>query len=86
MSGAIATGITTRPILPGTVPEYEEREAARFGHYTWAEWQQLPMRERVDGVAHYRLQRFIELHQSEAVNDVIDRRMRAAQRRGRRMR
>lgn len=48
------------------VPEFEEREAARFGLCTWSEWSALPREERVHGVAHYRLRRLIDLHVAEA--------------------
>jgi len=35
--------------------EYEEREAARFALIPFPEYKQLPVQERVDIVAHYRL-------------------------------
>ena len=61
------TGIVYQPLVPGLVPEIEAREAAVFGLYTWRQWQQLDWQERVDGVAHFRVHRAIELHQNEAV-------------------
>lgn len=61
------TGITFRNgFPPGFVPELEEREAARYGGYTWFEWQKLPRRERVDGVAYFRIMKTIEQHQHDA--------------------
>lgn len=60
------TGITYRRLLPGLVPEIEEREAARFSGYTWAQWELLDHHERVSGVAYFRARRTIEMHQSDA--------------------
>lgn len=72
-------------MLPGMVPEIEEREAARFGGVPWADWERLPRVDRIDGVAHFRLSRLIDLHQSDAHNAELKRR--ANQRTGtRRMR
>jgi hypothetical protein len=66
--------------MPGTVPEYEERETARFLRYHWSDWQRLPMRERAMGVAQHRLSRLIALHESDALNEEMERRSRRAQR------
>jgi hypothetical protein len=74
LSKAVSTGITFNEHLPGAVPEYMEREAARFGLYRWQDWEALPLVERVRGIAHYRLNRLIEMHESEALADDIDRR------------
>lgn len=52
--------------MRGTVPEYEERQAAKWGGYTWADWCTLPRDERTHGVAHYRLEFVIEAHVHEA--------------------
>lgn len=51
------------------VPEYEEREAARFGLYRWVDWCALPRADRLAGIAHYRLHQLIELHEGEALAD-----------------
>lgn len=77
------TGITYRRILPGIVPEVEEREAAKFNGYTWKEWQELPSHERVDGVAYFRIRRQIEMHQQDAQDKESERRMRQARSKGR---
>ncbi len=57
------------------MPEPEEREAARFNGYTWREWERLTRRERVDGVAYYRLAKLIDMHKDDAVSKEMDRRM-----------
>lgn len=54
--------------LPGMVPAFEEREAARFGWYNWRQWRRLEAEERADVVAHYRLHRLIELHNHDVVS------------------
>jgi hypothetical protein len=38
----------------------EQREAARFGGYTWPEYKQLPQAERVHTLAHYRLEQMMK--------------------------
>ena len=75
----VATGIEYRTRLPGLVPEFEEREAARFGHYTWVAWQQLTYEDRAFGVAHYRTHILVELHQNDAQSKELERRQRNAQ-------
>lgn len=55
------TGITFRAQIAGVVTEIEEREAARFNGYNWREWQGVPRDDRIDGVAHYRLARQIDM-------------------------
>lgn len=55
------------------IPEYEEREAARFGNYRWMDWLALPLEERVAGVAHYRTNRLVQMHESEVTNEHIER-------------
>jgi hypothetical protein len=60
--------VTYTPVLDGLVAEIEERDAARFGHYTWMDWLELPYQERVDGVAYHRVSRLVEMHQQEAVS------------------
>ena len=65
-SPRLESGIQYESLLPGLVSEYEEREAARWGGYTWPAWQALEREERIDGIAHYRLDRLISLHQLDA--------------------
>jgi nicotinamide riboside transporter PnuC len=60
------------------MPEYEERQAARFGYYTWEEWQQLSHEEKARGIAHMRVEHQIELLGSDAVDDHIEKRRRRA--------
>lgn len=78
MTQAVRSGITFAERIPGAVPEYLEREAARFGLYTWQEWLALPLAERVYGVAHYRMHNLIELHEGEAMNAHIEERSQRA--------
>ncbi len=66
--------------LPGLVSEFEEREAARFGHYNWAAWQELSYEDRAFGIAHYRTYFLVELHQNDAQSRELDRRQSNAQR------
>lgn len=65
------TGVHYSALIPGLVPEIEERDAARFGGDTWAEWRKLPYDERVTGIAYYRLSRLIEMHKEEAVATAV---------------
>ena len=53
--------------MPGFVPEYEEREAARFGLYNWTQWQFLDTKEKASIVAQRRMANLIRLHQEDAV-------------------
>lgn len=53
--------------MMGYLSEYEEREAARFGLIPWHVWRRLPRDERVRGVAYYRLNHLIGLHESEVM-------------------
>lgn len=48
------------------MPEYEERQAARWGNYNWSEWCGLSRDERIVGVAHYRMANLVEVHIQEA--------------------
>lgn len=73
------TGIVYQTVIPGLVSEFEEREAARFGHYNWTAWQELTYEDRAYGVAHYRTHSLVELHQNDAQAKEIDRRQRNAQ-------
>ena len=77
----LETGITYRQIVPGVVPEIEEREAARFSGYTWKDWRELPTQERVDGVAHFRLRRAIDMNRQDAQQKEAERKARQPRRR-----
>lgn len=71
---SINTGIRIDSNVPGFVPEYEEREAARFGLYSWTQWQALNVTERANSVAHFRMNKLITLHQEDAVGTEMERR------------
>lgn len=58
------------------VPEYEEREAARFSGYTWTEWETSTHLEHVHAIAYYRAHIMIENHVQHAVNKAIERKQR----------
>lgn len=62
---------------PNTLPVatsswYEMREAARFGLYNWAQFEQLSASDQAGVVAHYRvhnkLQALIDQHQSQQLD------------------
>jgi hypothetical protein len=71
----VKTHITFERLIPGCVPQFEEMEAARFGNYTAAAYEELPVEERARCVAHYRLSKLVELHISDAVNRATSQRM-----------
>lgn len=77
----ISSGISFGRLLPRMVPEYEEREAARFGYYNWLQWQELAYQEKASVVAHYRLSRLIKMHENDAVGTEMDRAAKKAQHR-----
>lgn len=52
---------------PWLVPEYEEREAARFVVVSWRDWQELGEWDRAMAVAHLRLHGLVTSHSSDAV-------------------
>lgn len=63
------------------IPEYLERESARFALYRWEDWQRLPIEEREAGIAHHRMQKLIALHENDALNADAERRQAQATRR-----
>ena len=63
----LQTGITWDSVATGLVPPLEEREAARFCGYRWADWMTMTRDDRIEAIAHYRVTRLIELHQQDAV-------------------
>ena len=83
-SQTVQTGVRYSAILPGLIPEIEERDAARFGGYTWQQWRELPLVERVDGVAYYRMTRIVEIHKEDAVSTDMKLRARRSGSKGRR--
>jgi hypothetical protein len=60
-----SSGVSLTQIVPGTVPEYEEREAARFGGYTWRDWERMPTLSRVRTIAHRRVMILIDMHHAD---------------------
>jgi hypothetical protein len=76
LSERIDTGITYGSLLPGMVPEFEERLACMENNYSWREWQKLSWHERGEAVAFYRLRKLVEMHQGEAVSQDMKRRQR----------
>jgi hypothetical protein len=60
-------------MIPGLVAPVEERDAARHSGYTWHDWGTLPYRERVDGVAYFRISRQMEMHKEEAMSKHMQR-------------
>ncbi len=73
----MSTGILIGSQFAGTIPAYEEREAARFGLYNWTEWRLLNNDDKAMAVAHYRINGMISLHQQDAVNNEMERRDKA---------
>lgn len=82
MRKAVSTGISFEG-MPGVVNEYIQREAARFALYRWGDFEALPVSERVRIIAHYRGNRLIEMHESEAIGEDMDRHARASGRQSR---
>jgi hypothetical protein len=64
--------------MPGVIPEFIQREAARFALYRWGDFEALPVSERNAIIAHYRGNRLIEMHESEAIGEDMDRRSRSS--------
>ncbi len=75
-SQIVQTGVRYNALIPGLVPEIEERDAARFNGSPWFDWRKQPYDERVTGVAYYRLSRIVEMHREEAVSTEMKRRTR----------
>jgi len=57
------------------VPERDEREAARHACIPWPEWDGLAREQRIEAVAHWRFQRLIEIHRSDAMAKHQERQM-----------
>ena len=67
-----------QPQIQGIVPQYEEREAARFSLIPWDHYLTLPLSARGGLVAYLRLHRLIDLHQHAAVQASAERAQRQA--------
>ncbi len=76
---AIETGIEYESMLPGCVPEFEEREAAVYCHYTPRQFRRLDVWERACCVAQYRLRRMVDNQVEAAIGEAVKR---MAQQRG----
>lgn len=68
--------MTFERVLPGVIPEIDEREAAKYSGYTWREWLDLSRFERVDCFAAFTLHNLIDAHSHEAAQDAIERKRR----------
>ena len=54
------------PVGISLIPQFQAREAARFGGLTWQHYCALPPRERTNAVAHYWAARLYETHIADA--------------------
>ncbi len=68
IANPVRTGIDYGVEIPGLIPPYMEREAARFALYNWSDWCDLDPMERAACVAHYRLHGMIEMHTEDAIS------------------
>jgi len=55
------------------VPEYDQREAARYALLTWDQFWAKPRREQATIVAHYYLHSLVEAHTDDAIQEDMDR-------------
>lgn len=72
MKAGIETGITIGRLIPGMVPELEERNAAADFGVPWPAYQAMDRYEQVDLVAAFRLRRYIEQHGHEATSSHME--------------
>ena len=63
----VHTGIAYSRQIMGCVPFYEEYDAMLEVGYTEQVWMGLSSKERAIVMAHYRLRKFVRLHESDAV-------------------
>ena len=63
----VHTGIAHSRQIAGCVPFYEEYDAMLEVGYTEQVWMELSSKERAMVVAHYRLRKYIRLHESDAL-------------------
>jgi len=66
-------GLSISQTFPGTVPEFECREAAIYVRVSWSEWLELEHEERAAAVAHYRLNLLIKAHVDSASQEAAKR-------------
>lgn len=74
MKSGVYTGIAYDDLRSqiGMVSEYEEREAAIFGGYTWDRWMAQDSRDRAAVVAHLRMSTMIRQHSQDAIDREIE--------------
>lgn len=53
--------IEPQDVLLGLISEYEIHSAAVFSHTSWMDWLKLSVEDRAMIVAHYRIEKLIEL-------------------------
>ncbi len=61
--------------MKGVVPFFEEYDAMISANYNSTEWKDLPPLERAEAVAHLRLRKHINLHESDALKTDMKRRI-----------
>lgn len=64
----VDVGIRWAVRLPGCVPVWEEREAARFTGMTWAQWLESDEWDRACAVAQLRTYNATQAHAQQALN------------------
>lgn len=74
----IATGIEVTAPVAGAVPEYDQREAARFSLFSWTEYLALPRKEQINVIAYHRAHKLVEAHSHAAVEAAAARQARRA--------
>lgn len=72
----IGIDIAYHKIHPCVVAEYEAREAAVFGNYTWKEFNELELGEKAMCIAHYRMHHKIDAVVQQEVTEYSKRRSR----------
>jgi hypothetical protein len=63
----VVTGIAYARQLPGCIPFFEEYDAMKEAGYNEREWMELSPIERAMAVAHYRIRKYVSLHEADAV-------------------
>jgi hypothetical protein len=63
----VRTGIAYKRQIANCIPFYEEFDAMVKENYNEEAWMKLPPKERAMAVAHYRLNKFILLHEGDAI-------------------
>lgn len=84
LSRKFDAGITIENTFPGTVPEFECREAAVYVQVSWLTWlHDMDGYERARAVAHYRTSLSLKAHVEDAAEKAArSKRARGARKRG----